>query len=269
MTTRNSRSKAIRANTCKMVDPLCYIYTPSIPVTTTFTSTGTIEWMVPSHVRSIEYLIVGGGGGGGSAFDNAGSGGGGGGIVLSGTIYVTPRQIYTVTVGAGGAGGTVVNDGPDVGDARSDAKGSDGSNSVFGNIIALGGDGGFQSRNVNSKSAGSGGNAAIVPTTQAEGGSGGGGGGAGGGGGGAGGDGANREDSNIPGVGGSGTESAFSGVNVTYGIGGDGGVAGSNSNGTIKIPNRGQGGDGAGSLSSNTKVGGNGSSGIVILKYLV
>lgn len=264
MTTRNYRSKSTRASTCKLVDQTCYIYTPTTPVTTTFSTVGTIQWTVPKHVRSIEYLIVGGGGGGGSAFDNAGSGGGGGGMVLMGTVSVTPQQTYTVIVGDGGAGGTVTTS-----PTRSDAKGSDGENSAFGNIVALGGDGGFPSRNVNGKFAGAGGNVAVIPSVQAEGGSGGGGGGAGGGGGGSGGAGGNRVNASTAGVGGAGTVSDFSGTSVTYGTGGNGGVASSNSSGTVKIANLGEGGDGAGSLSTNTRVGGNGSSGIVILKYLV
>ncbi len=99
-----------------------------------FTTVGTSSWTVPAGVTSVDYLVIGGGGGaggwsayGGNSYHN---GGGGGGGFVEGTTSVTPGNGITVTVGAGGAGG---------GQAT---VGSDGSNSVFGTIIALGGGGG-------------------------------------------------------------------------------------------------------------------------------
>ncbi|MEY2967301.1 MAG: hypothetical protein RLY50_1351 [Actinomycetota bacterium] len=71
-----------------------------------FTTTGSDTFTVPTGVTSVDYLIVGGGGGGGAAWiDQSGGSGGGGGQVLTGTATVTPEQDYAVTVGAGGAGG--------------------------------------------------------------------------------------------------------------------------------------------------------------------
>ena len=73
-----------------------------------FLTTGANTFTVPTGVTSVDYLIVGGGGGGGGAWiDQTGGSGGGGGQVLTGTATVTPEQDYTVTVGAGGAGGVL------------------------------------------------------------------------------------------------------------------------------------------------------------------
>ena len=79
----------------------------------------------------VEYLVIGGGGGGagGSA---AGGGGGAGGYLTATNYSLNPGQAYSITVGAGGAGNTS----PDNNDA------SDGGNSVFGTITAIGGGGG-------------------------------------------------------------------------------------------------------------------------------
>ena len=65
---------------------------------TTFLSSGTIAFRVPTLV---DVLIVGGGGGGGW---NAGGGGGGGGVIYQGSVMV-PAGTYQVTVGSGGLGG--------------------------------------------------------------------------------------------------------------------------------------------------------------------
>src|SRR3989344_5946339 len=81
-----------------------------------FTTTGTTQWVVPTHVRSVDYLVVAGGGGG------AISGGGAGGM-RTGTLSVTPGASLTVTVGAGGAGKT-----------GSSGVGGNGENSVFSTI---------------------------------------------------------------------------------------------------------------------------------------
>lgn len=73
-----------------------------------FTSTGTTNFTTPSGVTSVDYLIVGGGGGGGTAWiDQTGGSGGGGGQVLSGTATVTPETDYSIVVGTGGAGGVL------------------------------------------------------------------------------------------------------------------------------------------------------------------
>jgi hypothetical protein len=68
-------------------------------VTHTFTSAGTFQ--VTSGSGSVDHLVVAGGGGGGGII----GGGGGGGGVLTGTTSVSPGS-YAVTVGTGGTGGT-------------------------------------------------------------------------------------------------------------------------------------------------------------------
>jgi hypothetical protein len=67
--------------------------------------TGTGEWVCPTGVTQVEYLIVGGGGGSGSQY---GGGGGAGGFRTGTGLSVTAGDTYTVTVGAGGAGGLLV-----------------------------------------------------------------------------------------------------------------------------------------------------------------
>ena len=79
----------------------------------------------------VEYLVIGGGGGGGGG-SAAGGGGGAGGYLTATNYSLNPGQAYSITVGAGGAG-TVSPDNDNA---------SNGSNSVFGSITALGGGGG-------------------------------------------------------------------------------------------------------------------------------
>lgn len=111
-----------------------------------------------TNLYTLEYLVVGGGGGGGVA--HAGGGGAGGYVSsvlgeLSGTnIPANPSfpfpygQTLTVTVGAGGArsGSRTVN-------------ATNGSNSVFGTITALGGGGGGSEYKVGNSLGTGGGNA--------------------------------------------------------------------------------------------------------------
>jgi hypothetical protein len=101
-----------------------------------------------SYTRSqppyVEVLVVAGGGGGGQ--DGAG-GGGAGGLIYNSAYQITNAAAITVTVGGGGAG-TLANPG----------QASDGSNSVFGSLTAVGGGGGG-SKTTNGRSGGSGGGA--------------------------------------------------------------------------------------------------------------
>jgi hypothetical protein len=97
---------------------------------------------------SVECLIVGGGGSGGG---DRGAGGGGGGVVQT-FSNITAGSSFTVTVGGGGAyaGGYV--------------QGTNGSDSVFNNIVAYGGGGGGSgyggaSNGTNGSAGGSGGGA--------------------------------------------------------------------------------------------------------------
>jgi hypothetical protein len=91
----------------------------------TFNQSGTFT-PVTDHVS---VLVVAGGGGGGIA------GGGAGGVVYNASFAVTIGQHYTVTVGAGGVG---FNGGQYAGFVAS----TEGQNSVFSTITAIGGGGG-------------------------------------------------------------------------------------------------------------------------------
>jgi len=96
-----------------------------------FTGTGTYTWTVPSGITQADVLVVAGGGGGGRGGEGSGWGGGGG---AGGLIFRANEPVsgtINVVVGAGGARG-----------ASRDYRGSNGSNSTFGSITALGGGGG-------------------------------------------------------------------------------------------------------------------------------
>lgn len=98
------------------------------------TSTG-CQWTVPSGVFGVRVLLVAGGGGGGG---NLTSGGGGGGGVLHEVGYaVTPGDSINVTIGKGGAAGSNAWNLP-----NNFNNGTNGDNSVFGSLIAIGGGGG-------------------------------------------------------------------------------------------------------------------------------
>jgi hypothetical protein len=223
-----------------------------IEITEIFTTVGSTTWTTPIGVTSVEYLVVAGGGGGGNGYDNAGGGGGAGGMVLTGTINVTPGQSYTITVGDGGIGGA---------NARANNAGTDGENSVFGSITALGGGKGQGSR-----TGGVAGSAQVSNTTAPTGGAGSGGGNGGKGGGGAGGSGSSNSGT-TGGAGGSGVSSSISGTSVTYGAGGAGANAGTQNSGVNGTSNRGNGGRAGGAAPANSTGGGNGGSGIVVIKY--
>jgi hypothetical protein len=238
-------------------------------------------------------LVVGaGGGGGGEQETPAGGGGGAGGLIYNSQYPVTPGQTYTVSVGAPGAGGL------------GRAAGSNGGNSVFGNLIAIGGGGGgfYSGAPLN---GGSGGGAGWRGAVQAGGSGTAGQGFAGGtvtetgalqgaaGGGGAGGVGGNASGRNA-GAGGTGLQFGVSGASTAYaggggggggfgdatpgtgaaggsGVGGAGGTAvDTGAVGGDAVPNSGGGGGGAGAdnaPSYQQRVGGNGGSGIVLIRY--
>jgi len=244
----------------------------------TFTTSGTFT---AGGSGNIEVLIVGGGGGGGGG---RGGGGGGGGLVYHSSYAITPGDT-TVTVGGGGAGGAGATYGN---------YGTNGGNSVFGSITALGGGGGGKN-DVGGVSGGSGGGAgggagagSGGAATQGASGGGTGYGYAGGanttaapypcgGGGGAGGAGIQGVGSK-GGDGGSGRAYSISGSSVSYAGGGGGGIQSSTpgygqaggGNGTAgevvggnATANTGSGGGGAGIYAA----GGNGGSGIIIVRY--
>jgi len=95
------------------------------------------------NLTSVEVLVVAGGGGGGM---DMGGGGGGGGVLYSSNYSVTPGSAITVTVGAGGygapaGGGGYRTDGagPQPNVHQFTISATNGGNSVFGSLTAIGG----------------------------------------------------------------------------------------------------------------------------------
>lgn len=236
----------------------------------------TTDAMVTVNTLVIDVLAVGGGaGGGGGTSGNGGSGGGGAG----GYQYITGHNVsvgsYAVTVGNGGTGGNPYS------------SGDSGGDSVFDTITANGGGSGGNANGGGTGGnggCGGGGGAYCAGGTGSQGGNGGssslpllGGGGGGG---------ANGNGSNNRGAGGDGLANSISGVSVTYAGGGGGGYgigaggtglggAGGGGNGGADQQNGsngtdGLGGGGGGGAHRNpgSTSGGNGGSGVVIIRYL-
>ena len=245
----------------------------------TFTGNGTFV----TTGGNVEVLVVGGGGGGGS---QVGGGGGGGGFKTASLTLASGA--YSVTVGAGGAGTN-----------SSAARGSNGGDSVFSTITSIGGGGGgSHANNGVSSSGGSGGGGgggisggiSGSAGTAGQGNSGGNGltgTWCGGGGGGAGAAGATCS-AGIGGNGGIGLVSSISGTPAFY-AGGGGGCSDSSQSvlssggrggggqgwstsyyaGVVDgVANSGGGGGGVRDYPSANGLGGNGGSGIVIIRYL-
>ena len=107
-----------------------------------FTQVGTTTWTAPAGVNDIELLVVGGGGAG---RQRHGGGGGGGGVWYygpespnAGSSYpVQAGSSYTVVVGAGGVG-PAANGSPQI-SPYSPASGTPGGSSQFHNVVAGGG----------------------------------------------------------------------------------------------------------------------------------
>ena len=78
-----------------------------MPGSTTFTTTGTIQWQVPKGVYSIDVITIGGGGGGSGGGGDRNDGGVGGyaGKYITTTVPVTALTTISIIVGTGGAGG--------------------------------------------------------------------------------------------------------------------------------------------------------------------
>ena len=246
-----------------------------------------------------DYLVVGGGGGGGgSGTDTSAWGGGGGGAggLLQGNTQLSASN-YSVTVGAGGAGG------PRSG-TTSAQQGTNGGNSVFGSLTAIGGGGGgaFKVQGTSGGSGGGGGGRGTGNDLRTPGGAGttngsivqGFAGGAsrdddsrgrvaGGGGGGAGAvGGTGGTNTSVAGNGGAGLTNAITGTATVY-AGGGGGGAWDDFDGET-AGTGGAGGGGSGSTSGNASngtnglggggggvgtqgAGGSGGSGVVIVRY--
>jgi hypothetical protein len=241
-----------------------------------FTTVGTSNLNVTGG-GAVEVLVVGGGGGGGGG---TGGGGGAGGLIYTNLTLIVSN--YNVTVGVGGAGGN-----------QTVGRGYNGSNSIFGSILAYGGGGGGANYGTKppvpggSGGGGSEGNAGAAGTN----GQGYAGGNSGswvspyscGGGGGAGSAGSNGVSSATGGPGGKGVQNSISGVTTWYaggggggfhdtynpgaagGLGGGGTGGGSSATGTCGQANTGGGGGGGGHNQGENA--GAGGSGIVIVRY--
>ena len=240
-----------------------------------FTTVGTYTWTVPLGITSVRYLVVGGGGGGANDWGMAGAGAGG---VVYGSMNVIPGNNYTIIVGDGGA------------------PVSNGNNSSFHTIVALGGasggygtaggsgsGGAYTDANPNSIYAG----ISIQPSyanAVSYGNSGGnyaGSGYGGGGGGGAGGAGGVASGSYVVGGnGGAGVSFNLYGTSVTYAGGGGGGAYYTGGSGGSGIGGNGGRGGGGGNVAggaganntgsgggSGYGTGGRGGSGIVLVVY--
>ena len=258
-------------------------------------------WSTPSGVTTAQVVVVAGGGGGGGMY--VAGGGGAGGYIYSSTQSVSGS--ISIQVGGGGKGGETLpvesfpNSVTVIGNS-----GFDGGNSVFGSLTATGGGGGG-SHNVfvDGRSGGSGGGGAPGASSPSVGSGGsatasqGNAGAAGawnaanpGGGGGGFGSAGSLGTSTTGGAGGSGTALPISGVSVsstsvtTVAAGGGGGsdnlggTGGSSvgggggaidSAGLAGVAHTGSGGGGAGGgAAANARSGGNGSAGIVVIRYL-
>jgi len=263
-----------------------------IYATHTFTVVGddtfTVLQAAEGDNNEIEYLVVGGGGGGGGGI----GGGGGAGGLLTGILQNVTVGNYNIRVGAGGRG---ANGGD------SNARGNlNGENSFFGSLTAIGGGRGAVRSTQSASSGGSGGGGSTERRgggagTQGQGNNGGGGGSdsgkyPGGGGGGAGGPGGNASGNSVTGNGGPGQYIAWadalglgeggyfagggggtdhnrpSGNEGFGGIGGGGSTNFGPTDAQSGSPNTG-GGGGAQSYWSAYRRGGDGGSGIVVVRY--
>ena len=106
-------------------------------------TSGSGNWAVPAGVSKVNAFLVGGGGGGSGSI---GGGGGAAGLLDEENFSVTPESNVAYVVGAGGSGGPV------------DTAGSDGSNTTFGTLTALGGGAGARA---GGNDGGSGGGAGL------------------------------------------------------------------------------------------------------------
>lgn len=98
-----------------------------------FTGSGSF---VPQFSGTVEVLVVAGGGGGGM---DIGGGGGGGGVLTSTAYSVTAGAAITVTVGVGGNGAPAGSTSGQPGGHQFTISATNGGNSVFGSLTAIGG----------------------------------------------------------------------------------------------------------------------------------
>ena len=118
--------------------------------------TSSTIWIVPAFVKTVDVFCVGGGGAGAGDFgiaNHSGSGGNGGVVTYMQNVSVTPGSAIQITVGAGGVGGK-----------RFD--GDNGGASSFGNLVVSdGGYGGINYQPLEQVNSGRGGHRAWVDGT--------------------------------------------------------------------------------------------------------
>ena len=246
----------------------------------TFTSSGTFQVTSATAGSTVDVLLVAGGGAGGN--DNAGGGGAGGMIVQTG--LAVSQQNYSIVIGAGGARGSSS-------DGNGSAATSGDDTTGFGYTATGGGQGGSAGSANNAGNGGSGGglqgaeqSGSAGTGINGQGNNGGSSSGSGGGGGGGGAGAAGQSvTGTVGGTGGNGTNNSFeTGSDIAYAGGGAGGnengvntnVSGGTGGGGNSLGNDGtaesgtdnKGGGGAGGTHSGT-LGGNGGSGIVVVRY--
>jgi hypothetical protein len=253
----------------------------------TFTTSGANTFIVSKidTGATVDILLVGGGGAGGgttTATYSQGGGGGGGAVSYQTGVSITP-QSYSLSVGAGGTGVSGANGNPGTQTTGLGYTAAGGGAGTLNSAGDAGGGSGTQTTSSWVSTAGTyaykGGNAFGSGTTTLR---------ASGGGAGAGGPGTNAA-SNVGGNGGIGIQNNIAGNNSYYAAGGGGsgttigsvydstgtlvstasagagvvnGVGNTNSTGT-----RGGGGGGARNTVTTARIGGNGFSGIIIIRY--
>jgi hypothetical protein len=214
-----------------------------------YTNSG--EFKTPEGVQIIWVTMLGGGGGGGAGDqiiggDNYGGGGGGsGGFITDYPIFTKAGSVYSVIIGTGGSGAPAGQTGGSP--YWSGYPGSSGGTTTFGNLLeATGGLGGAGALGINEGGGGEGGvggefhgihlasNLGLSGRT-----------------------GSSRADNNTY-IGGKGADSIFGG--------GGAAAAGANGNGAAADGFGAGGGGGAPSDDNNGK-GGDGSPGVVIVRY--
>lgn len=226
--------------------------------------------LVVTNGGTIEYLVVAGGGSGGGNSSTRSGGGGGAGGFKTGSISVTPGT-YAVTVGAGGMALTPQTSASDGGGSsigtlvtttgggagasvsgttavagRAGGSGGGGTCGGVGGVGNLGsagqGNNGGASGTSGSATSGTGGGSAAVGVARTA----------------------------IIADGGAGTASSITGTAVTYSVGGgvrDPSLTTGSTIDSSVVPNTGRGGAGAFLKSTTVRIGANGSSGIVVVKY--
>lgn len=120
----------VSASTTSQTQSRSFSITVRVPVITSFTSTGSFNYTVPSGITSVQVLVLAGGGAG----NNIGGGGGGGGVVIHNTYPVTPGGTVPGSVGSGAPQ-------PGSGNHTTPTQGNRGSDSTFGVLTAKGGGG--------------------------------------------------------------------------------------------------------------------------------